>query len=147
MRLHEQISYNFGELADFLGSPEVPDRDRPKVEVRFDTVERQYPSPFHPECYWHVLNSLLMLRRRGVKVHGWIWVHPCWLHEWVQLLVSQFSTCQIISKTLLVMKRRSNPWFVADEMVTAQALRPRRLLNRKISNRSRGHHSSQMVTD
>ena len=97
MRLQEQISYNFGELAHFLGSPEVSQKDRPKVEVRFDTVGRQYPSPFHPECFWHVLNSLLVLRK-GLKVHGCIWVHPCWLHEWVQLLVSHFSNSQYISK-------------------------------------------------
>lgn len=90
MRLHEQISYNFAELANFLGSPDVPLIDRPRVEVRFKTVERQYPSPFHPECFWHILNSLLILRRRDLKVHGWISVHPCWLNEWVQLLVSHY---------------------------------------------------------
>ena len=97
MRLHEQISYNLREMADFLGSPGFPERDRLKVEVRFNNVERMYPSPFHPECYWHVLNSLLMLRRRGVKVQGCIWVHPCWLHEWVHLLVSGFSTFQLFA--------------------------------------------------
>ena len=97
MRLHEQISYNLREMADFLGSTGFPERDRLKVEVRFKTVERMYPSPFHPECYWHVLNSLLMLRRRGVKVQGCIWVHPCWLHEWVHLLVSGFPNFQLFA--------------------------------------------------
>ena len=101
MRLHEQISYNFAELAHFLGSPDVSLIDRPKVEVRFKTVEPQYPSPFHPECFWHVLNSLLILRRE-VKVHGWVEVHPCWLDEWVQLLVSYYSNCQFLLERLLV---------------------------------------------
>ena len=100
MRLHEQISYNFGELALFLGSPDIPQRDRPKVEVRFNTVERQYPSPFHPECFWHVLNSLLMLQRGQVKVHAWIWVHPCWLDEWVKLLVGHVFIVNIFKKAV-----------------------------------------------
>ena len=97
MRVQEQISYNFGELAHFLGSLEVPQKERPRVEVRFDTVGHLYPSPIHPECFWHVLNSLLVLRK-GLKVHGCIWVHPCWLNEWVRLLVSHFSDSQYISK-------------------------------------------------
>ena len=102
MQLHEQISYNFAELANFLGSPDVPSMDRPKVEVRFKTVERQYPSPFHPECFWHVLNSLLILRRREIKVHGLVEVHPCWLDEWVQLLVSQYFISRYVLGGLLV---------------------------------------------
>ena len=90
MRLHEQISYNFADLANFLGSPDIPLMDRPYVEVRFKTVERQYPTPFHPECFWHLLNSLLILRRGGMKVHGSVEVHPCWLDAWVRLLVSRY---------------------------------------------------------
>lgn len=110
MRLHEQISYNFAELANFLGSADVPLIDRPKVEVRFKSVERLYPSPFHPECFWHLLNSLLILRRREIKVHGWVEVHPCWLHEWVQLLVSRYLDCHYIPR-LSVMLLRSNALF------------------------------------
>ena len=88
-RLSLQTGYNLRELVNFLASPLVTDNHKLKVQLRLAYVWGEDAERVGLSWHSDLVDSVMLLKGRGVCITVHVRTHPRWLDPWVDMLVSR----------------------------------------------------------